>query len=66
MTKRIFPTYSISELRSWLTDPAVNSEIKTKAAAEIEARESGLSKVSATPQAAWGTSLKFINPVTLS
>ena len=51
--KRLFPNYTTSEIKSWLTQD-IDEATKAKAREEIAARESGSSKQSLTPQAAWG------------
>lgn len=47
---RMFPSYTLADLKRWLTDPNVPEATKEKARAEIQARESGASTTKVTPQ----------------
>ena len=51
---RMYPNYSLKELKAWLSDPSVPEETKKKAKQEISAREAGESKPRLTPQIAPG------------
>lgn len=48
--KRLYPSYHISELKSWVKEGKLDPETNKKVLREIVARETGTSKVKVTPQ----------------
>ncbi len=58
--KRAFPSYTLQNLKSWLTDPNVDEATKAKAREEIAAREGGISEAKVTPQTKGGMVIPHI------
>jgi hypothetical protein len=51
--KRMYPSYTVSELQVHLTNTDLDRETRTKIEKEVEARLSGASVQFVTPQVAW-------------
>lgn len=47
---RMYPSYTLADLKKWLDNPNLDPQTRAKAEAEIKAREEGTSKTRTTPQ----------------